>query len=252
MSLRVDHDPQVCLADDTDLHLRKAIQEQLDKQRERDLSYQEKLKTERDALEAVLRDVGKASLSDRKRGLGEDGVSSHSVMVFPVVSDGGETEPKEGVHADEGVMGLVSRDHPEFFKCKAYARPMADAMAHSQSQLLRRDVHTLFDKVEKLENENYLRKLEVNILRRILESSGTYDTLSDAHKNVLDVMAKGTPDPAQKYPSLSLDTDDDLRAQREEERKTIARLTGDDLAGFLSAVYTEPSILRGMDHQSVV
>ena len=233
----------------------QTVKKELDRQRKQNVGFADRIKRDREGLESVLREVGKVSLDDRKRGFDNtDILTESSIAVFPIVSDGSEIQSREQLQNNNEMMGLISNNHPEFLKCKSYACPFPDATSKSTTKKLQRQLITVSERLDNLENENCLRRLEICVLRRIINEIG-FDKLTDSHKAVLDTLALGrTPFQPEEEPrpiDESYTTGNSANGI-EIERKAIGTLSEESLEGLLKAVYQEPTMLRGLRNKPLI
>ena len=220
---------------DPDAPLSAAVRRELEQQLQKDKVYREKVEAQRADLNSLLREVGKVPLRDRpllEGGGGGGGSESEAGWNLNGNGGGGEEE------------GVERRRTP---------LPQEHCGLARELQALRR-------RVEGLEAENNLRKLEVNVLRRVLLDADV--CVPACHKEVLAVIAASATfasplasfdmeAAAKQQRRLQQGTPDvdvaDKEAARMAAQNAMARLTETSLAAFVKAAYTEPSILSTMD-----
>ncbi|KAJ9457811.1 hypothetical protein DIPPA_04213 [Diplonema papillatum] len=245
--------------------LSRVVSEELAKQRERGAAQEARVSREKAELDEVLKASGKSSLADRRRGVAADDPPDCSVVVFPLVSDGGVVMTREEATSSgstPGAMGLISPLHPDFPTCSAYCRSLPHPLAKSETLKLRADLHALNDRLRLLETDNALRMLEVQVLCRVLNSPEV--ALSGKNAEVVQAIAEGRQRAADEARNRAQQQQQQqqqqgLAAPHDEFtvpgeptaadvcKRAFSNLSDDSVVNLLRAVYAEPCLLRVMD-----
>eukprot|EP01065_Artemidia_motanka_P036747 TRINITY_DN44756_c0_g1_i1.p1 TRINITY_DN44756_c0_g1~~TRINITY_DN44756_c0_g1_i1.p1 ORF type:complete len:253 (+),score=77.10 TRINITY_DN44756_c0_g1_i1:60-761(+) len=224
---------------DSDAHFSIAVQRELERQREKSLQQRVAIAEQKEDLNRLLADMGKASHDELRHAKGGDG----SVPCYPLVADAPDVATRQQL-AEGGaeVYGLVPSTNPAFPACKAYARAVPDAADRGSTAELRQVVRKLSERVGALEDDNALRSLEVRVLRRILSDHVGELRLCPQEVDALTALGTG---PSLPHPSSPSRDADDVREAQERAVDSLAR---EGLGSLLRAVYSEPKVLRSLGH----
>ena len=110
---------------EADAQLTATIRKELDRQREKDAAYSALVAQQRLELNSVLKQVGKATLEDRQRGVKDTLNATQrekvSAVVYNLDSTTATSATREHIYDDsEGStrhLGLIGPEHPDFKHC---------------------------------------------------------------------------------------------------------------------------------------